>query len=112
MKKVLIMAGVHGNEHSAQLLAIKLLNSNLKYENLQVTILPMVNPTGALSDVRNYVNKSTSDLNRINVYDSESEVRSNIINAISECDLLIDYIILPIVVIFVYVTIFMIIARK
>lgn len=90
MKKVLILAGVHGNEKSAQLLAIELLHTELDFANLDITILPVVNPTGSLSHTREYVNKNTHDLNRINTYKTEEMIRNTIISEINKCDLLID----------------------
>ena len=96
MRNVLILGGVHGNEYLSQLLVCKMFEkfSTEKYKhilnNLSVKCIPVVNPTGAINNTRDYVDMGNNDLNRYTKYQSKQEIKDSIEDDIHWCDLLID----------------------
>lgn len=91
MKKILILSGTHGNEHSAVELGLKLKTYCKEYFS-NVKIIPFVNQTGLEANSREAQSYSSYDLNRSfhEEDDSYDTVISKIKDFILEADIVID----------------------
>jgi len=89
MENILIISGVHGNEHSAIKTGMLLKEYYKKHDNINV--IPWVNYIGLLNNKRDVVSYNTSDLNRMFIDGDITKNPYDIIKeAIEKADIVID----------------------
>ena len=91
-KKILIISGTHGNEHSAVELGLRLKKYYKSKSNQHIKVIPFLNESGLLANVREVQNEPTLDLNRSfgEGQDNHSQIVKKVKELVSEYDYIID----------------------
>lgn len=91
-KKILIISGTHGNEHSAVELGLRLKKYYSGETNHHIRVVPFLNEPGLLSNTREVTHDTTADLNRSfgEADDSHSSIVKKVKELVSEYDYIID----------------------
>lgn len=84
--KILILAGVHGNEYSA--VRVGLILKEFYKDDKRITVIPFSNPNGLLAGTRDIPNLNTQDLNRM--FFQKDKTFEIISKAIDEHNIIID----------------------
>lgn len=90
--KVLLIAGMHGNEYSAVEVALYFKDIVEEYGYTNITVVPYANENALLNNSRTYVQNNTTDLNRSFSEGLETQVQAieKMKKLILEHDLIID----------------------